>query len=118
MSNILQYSPGQTVTLVFEVLNALGSRSDGYDGYTIGVAPLVSRIIFPNLSLASGYPQNMTRLDVGLFLFHFVLPKLAASVGSYIVDINYLDPDDGHPRNTFFQVISTAPFGQYSVSTF
>ena len=112
MSHILNYSPGQQVTLVFETLNSLGARADGY-GH-----PSIVRIIFPNLSLASGYPQTMTRLDVGLFNFQFALPVLATAVGSYIVDVTYLDPDSGNPKSTFFQIVVTAPYGQYSASTF
>lgn len=111
MSNILQYSPGQLVTIIFETLNDVGARSDGY-----GI-PVIYRIIFPNLSLASGYPQNMNRLDIGLFTFQFTLPINAASVGSYIVDIAYLNPNNGNPESTFFQVIVSAPGGQYSIST-
>lgn len=112
MSYILNYNPGQQVTLVFETLNSLGERSDGYG------TPLVTRIIFPNLSSASGYPASMTRLDVGLFIFGFTLPTMATAVGSYIADIAYLDPDTGTPKSTFFQIVVTAPYGQYSASTF
>ena len=112
MSFILFHSPGQTVTVVFETLDGYGSRSDGYS------TPIITRVIFPNLSLATGYPQPMTRLDVGLYRFQFGLPSLASSVGTYIVDISYQDPDSGLPAQTFAQVVVTAPFGQYSVSTF
>lgn len=112
MSFILASSPGQQVSLVFETLNSLGERSDGY-----GI-PVISRIVFPNLSVAAGYPQNMTRLDVGLFIFQFVLPTQASAVGSYIADVSYQDPDTGQAKNTFFQIVVSAPFGNYSVSTF
>jgi hypothetical protein len=112
MSFILQQSPGQTVTVVFETLDGYGSRADGYS------IPVISRIIFPNLSLASGYPKSMNRIDVGLFNFSFTLPSLATAVGSYIVDVSYQNPDTGLPEQTFFQVVVTAPFGQYSITTF
>lgn len=113
MSFTLYHNPGQIVTVVFETLNAAGIRSDGYS-----FIPSVTRVIFPNLSLAMGYPQNMTRLDVGLFNFKFTLPGQASSVGSYIVDINYQNPDTGQPKQTFVQVVVTAPFGQYTATTF
>lgn len=115
MSFVLYHSPGQVVTIVFETLDNTGVRSDGIDGY---VPPTVTRIIFPNLSLANGYPQEMTRLDVGLYTIKFTLPALASSVGSYIVDINYQNPNDGNDNQTFVQVVVTAPMGQYSASTF
>jgi hypothetical protein len=112
MSFILNASPGQTVTLVFQTLDGYGQRADGY------APPAITRIIFPNLSLASGYPQNMTRLDVGLYNFKVILPPLAASVGSYIVDVSYIDPATMHVQMTFFQIVVSAPFGQYSATTF
>jgi hypothetical protein len=111
MSFVLNYTPGQQVTFVFETLDGYGERADGY------AVPYVSRIIFPNLSLAACYPQNMIRLDVGLFTFQFVLPKNAASIGSYIVDIVYYDPDTGLTKNTFCQVVCNAPYGLYSAGT-
>src|SRR5271170_4023130 len=111
MSYILNYAPGQTATLVFQTLDNLGARSDGY-----GI-PSVTRIISPNLTLAVGFPQNMTRLDIGLFMFQFALPTMASAVGTYIADISYLNPDTNNPENTFFQIVVSAPFGQYSVST-
>jgi hypothetical protein len=112
MSYILNYAPGQTATLVFQTLNSLGARSDGY-----GI-PSITRIISPSLTLAVGFPQSMTRLDVGLFTFQFALPTMASAVGTYIADIAYQDPDSGNPKATFFQIVVSAPFGQYSISTF
>jgi hypothetical protein len=121
MTNVLNYSPGQQATIIYQVLNAAGERTDAFDGYggNPGTPPTITRIIFPNLSLAGGYPQAMTRLDVGLFTFQFTLPILATSVGSYIVDILYYNPDSPNQyKNDLVQVICTAPFGQYSASTF
>jgi hypothetical protein len=111
MSSILSYSPGQQATIVFETLDGYNQRADGY------MVPSIARIIFPNLYLAAGYPQNMARIDVGLYAFQFTIPTEASAVGSYIVDILYYDPDTGEPGSTFFQVIVSAPFGQYSIST-
>ena len=112
MSYILNYNPGQQATLVFENLDGYGERSDGY-----GV-PVIGRIIFPNLSLAAGYPQPMVRLDVGLYIYSFTLPVNASSVGSYIADISYYDPDTGILKATFFQIVVTAPFGNFSATTY
>lgn len=121
MTTVLNYSPGQQAIILLQVLNALGERSDGYnDGYGTPTGPLpsITRIIFPNLSLAGGYPQFMTRLDVGLFMIQFTLPSLASSVGTYLVDILYNDPNTGLYRNDMVQVNSQAPFGNYTASTF
>jgi hypothetical protein len=112
MSFILFQSPGQTVTIVFETLDGYGSRSDGYS------IPVITRVIFPSLALASGYPQTMTRLDVGLYTFQLTLPTMASAIGTYIVDIAYQNPETGLPEQTFGQIVCTAPYGQYTVSTF
>jgi hypothetical protein len=111
MPEILSQSPGQQVTIVLQTTFG-GSRSDGYG------TPVVNRIIFPNLAMASGYPQPMTRVDTGLYRFVFTLPTGATAVGSYIVDVTYTSPATGNPIQTFFQVVVTAPFGSYSISTF
>lgn len=142
MSWILNAAPGQVVTIVFEQLLADGYRSDGYfvgdtfndgysskDGYRDGYAdgygfdgyydlPLVNRIIFPSLSEAVGYPKQMARLDTGLYYFQFTLPTGSAAVGTYIVDIKYVNPITEQWAQTFYQVICTAPFGMYSIGTF
>ena len=112
VNTVLNYNPGQLVTIIFETINMAGVRSDGY-----GVLPSITRIIFPNFAMASGYPQNMTRIDVGLFFFQFTLPIGAYAVGTYIVDILWQQPDTGDPQQTFIQVNVAAPYGQYSVST-
>jgi hypothetical protein len=110
MSQILNYSPGQQATIVFETVSSDGYR---YDGYAI---PSITRIIFPNLYLAQSYPQLMSRLDVGLYIFQFTIPTEAFAVGSYIVDVLYYS-EVANPSSTFFQVVVSSPFGQYSVST-
>ncbi len=117
-TTVLNYSPGQQATIVFQTLNALGERSDGYDdGYD--TPPQITRIIFPNLSLAAGYPQSMTRLDVGLFIAQFTLPMNASSAGTYIVDILYYDPDvPNQYENDLVLVNCQAPNGNYTASTF
>ena len=142
MSYILQAFPGTQVTIVFEQLNSDGYRSDGYfvgdifndgynviDGYADGYAdgygadgyydlPLINRIIFPSLAEAVGYPKQMARIDTGLYYFQFTLPTGSAAVGTYIVDVKYVSPITENWAQTFYQVICTAPFGNYSISTF
>lgn len=117
MPTILQHQPGQKCLILLEVFNADGY--DGYDGYRVDpvLAPAIDRIIFPNFSLASNFPQNMTRLDKGLYYFSFNLPTGAAAVGSYLVDVSWVDESISLTRRKIYQVIVTAPFGQYSAST-
>jgi len=101
------------VTFFEEVKDGYNQRTD--DGYV----PVVTRIIVPpSFTLASGYPQTMTRLDVGLYYFQFTLPTGAVGVGTYFVDIAYMDPDTGLIVSDSRQVIVTAPFGNFGVTTF
>lgn len=110
MTTILSYLPGQQVTFFQEMVDVDGVRTDGY-----GV-PVVSKIIFPGFTLAAGYPQDMIRIDTGLYYFQFTLPSLAASVGSYLADITYLNPTTGLVNNSTYQIVVTAPFGNFGLT--
>ena len=115
MSGILNYTPGQLVTFYQEVKNCYDQRVD--DGYI----PVVTRIIMPSIcgfTLANGYPQDMIRIDVGLYYFQFRLPLEAISVGTYFVDISYLNPNTLLIVNDSRQIIVTAPFGNFGVSPY
>lgn len=111
----LYYFPGQKATVFLETLDSNGVRADGYtppDGY-----PIITRVIFPDLTLAEGFPQNMTKLDTGLYFFQFTLPTGGSSIGSYAVDGYYKDPSSTLFYNRLWQIIVTAPFGNYSVTS-
>ena len=110
MLNTLAYSPGQTATVFLETLDGYGQRADGY------FTPFVSRLIFPNLVLAAGYPANMTKLDVGLYYYQFILPTGAAAVGSYLVDISFNAPDTPYINTALYQIAVNAPFGNFSTT--
>jgi hypothetical protein len=110
----LSYFPGMQATIFLETLDGYGQRTDdGYDGYTV---PVVTRIIFPGCTLAAGYPQPMTQLDVGLYTFQFTLPTGGVSIGSYLVDVAYMNYL-GYVNTQTYQIIVTAPFGLYSIGT-
>jgi hypothetical protein len=111
MSTVLSYSPGQVATLVQQVLNLDGYRADGYAG-----PPIIARIVFPNLTLASGYPVAMTKLDTGLYNYSFRLPTGGASVGTYIVDIYWYHPNTLQLQQNFIQINVTSPYGVYSIA--
>lgn len=111
----LYYFPGQKATVFLETLNASGARADGYtapDGY-----PSITRVIFPDLSLAANFPQNMVKLDVGLYFFQFTLPTGATSVGSYLVDGYYNLPGTANYTRPLWQIIVTAPFGNFGTTS-
>jgi len=109
MIQSLYYSPGQQATIILEII------SDGYRVDPIAL-PLINRIIYPGLTLAAGFPQNMTKIDTGIYRFIFTLPTGASSVGTYLVDGYYVDPNAFNMVFALYQVIVTAPFGIYSAT--
>jgi len=115
MLQTLSYFPGQTATIFLEVLDINGQRADGYshDGYP----PEITRLVFPDLTLAVGYPAYMTKLDVGLYYYQFILPTGAISVGSYLVDIMYINPSTSYPNTSLYQIAVNAPYGNFAVSS-
>jgi hypothetical protein len=118
MTTTLYYFPGQKATVFLETKDGYGQRADvglPFDGY---VDPIITRVIFPDLSLAANFPQPMIKLDTGLYFFQFTLPVGGASVGSYLVDVTYNPPGTTTFLQTFFQLIVTAPFGNFGVTTF
>lgn len=110
MTEILSYFPGMQVTIFQTLVDAFGQRTDGYG------PPVITRIIFPEFTLATGFPQTMNRLDVGLYYFQFLLPKGAAAIGAYEIEVLTTNPTTGLPNFKYFQVNVTAPFGPNSVS--
>jgi hypothetical protein len=112
MSRIFNYTPGQQATFYQEVKDNIDQRTD--DGYI----PTVTQIILPNFTTATGYPQDMTRIGQGLYYFQFLIPSGAAAVGTYFVDIVYLNPNTGLLVNDSVQILVNAPFGNFGVTTF
>jgi hypothetical protein len=110
MIQTLNFFPGQKAAVFLETVDGYGARTDS------PTLPVVSRIVFPNLTLAGGYPQNMVKLDTGLYYFTFILPSGAAAVGSYLVDVTFTNPANNETNSAAYQVIVSAPFGNYSAS--
>lgn len=110
MIQTLNFFPGQKAAVFLETVDGYGTRTDA------PTLPIVSRILFPNLSLASGYPQNMVKLDTGLYYYTFTLPTGATAVGSYLVDVTFTNPANNETNSAAYQVIVSAPFGNYSAS--
>jgi hypothetical protein len=115
MSTVLSHQPGQTATIVQQILNLDGYRADGYSFSGIG-APIIARIIYPNFMLAPNFPLIMTKLDTGLYSHSFTLPSGAAAVGLYIVDIYWYHPNTLSLQQEIVQINVTAPFGLYSIT--
>jgi hypothetical protein len=106
----LNYFPGQRVTIFLETVDGYGARSDSLS------MPLVNRVIFPSLTLASAYPQPMTQLDIGLYYYQFILPTGAISIGNYLVDVVFTNPANNTITTTGYQIVVSAPFGNFSTT--
>lgn len=113
MGQVLSYFPGQLVTVWLQTL-------DGYTGLRADPSsvPMVNRIIMPGFTLATGYPQSMSRLDIGLYYSQFTIPTGAAALGSYLIDVSYptIDQLDGYVGGTsyaLYEVVVTAPYGNF-----
>lgn len=117
MGQVLSYFPGQMVTIWLQTL-------DGYTGLRADPisSPMVNRIILPSFTLAAGYPQAMTRLDIGLYYSQFKLPVGAVSIGSYLIDVSYsainaLDGYVGGTNYALYELVVTAPYGNFGAVT-
>jgi hypothetical protein len=104
--NYISANTGQLVRIVIQTIDGYGNRCDldgyGYpilDGYgnpansyTDGyVAPVVESVLLPDLTWATGYPQAMTRLSLGLYASSLILQNGVSAVGTYIVSVRRLD---------------------------
>lgn len=107
---LLNYYPGQKVTIFLETVDGYGMRIDSLS------TPIVDRIFFPDLTLFLGYPQNMIQLDIGLYYHQFTLPLGAISIGSYLIDVSFTNYQ-GIINTNGYQVIVNAPYGNFSITT-
>lgn len=108
--DILQYFPGQRVTLFLEVVDGYG-RVDSFS------APQIDGILMPDFNAMIGYPQPMIRLGVGLYYHQFTLPTGAAGVGSFLAEASY-NYQDGYVNSQLYQVVVNAAFGNFGVVSF
>lgn len=107
---ILSFSPGQQVTIFLETKDGYGTRTN------TSSLPIVSRVLFPGLTLAANYPQEMIFIDTGLYYYTFTLPIGATGVGTYLVDVLYINPESNAINSELYQIIVSAPFGNFSAS--
>lgn len=105
---------GQLIRLVVQTLDGY---SDGYEGNgnrVDGYVPVVQSVIFPDLSLAAGYPQAMTRLQTGLYAHGLQLPTGADALGTYIASVYW--EERGQPKWEAFAIHVARPFGISAVT--
>lgn len=118
MSTVLAQMPGQVATIVWQVFNSDGYRADGYSisGSGLDTAPVIARVVMPNLTLAANFPVSMLKLDTGLYSYNIQLPTGAIAVGTYIVDIYWYHPTTMALQQDVVLVTVTAPYGIYSAT--
>lgn len=107
VANYIFANTGQLVRLVVQTLDGYGKRTDGY-------VPVVESVLFPDLSVAAGYPQTMMRLGTGLYAHGLQLPTGADALGTYIANVYW--EENGQPRWETFAVNVARPFGNSAVS--
>jgi hypothetical protein len=110
MLGILNHSPGQEVCIVLDLIDGYGTRVDGY------ALPIIQNVYLPDQTTSTLYPAVMTKLTTGMYYHKFRLPISATAVGTYIVDILWSDPTNV-VKNGAYQIVVSAPMGQYSVSS-
>lgn len=116
----LLFFPGQKATIFLETKDS--------DGYRVNSAtnPLITRIfaftstdgynLYDGYLKSDGYEQPLTKVDTGLYFAQVTLPKMAASLGSYLIDVEYTDPVTTFLTTKTYQIIVNAPFGNFSAS--
>lgn len=99
---------GQTVTLALQTVDGYGARVDGY-------IPQVTEVLFPSLQAASGYPQNMTKIDTGLYTHSIMIPEGSTGLGTFIASTSFVDPATGNLKRDLFLIHSALPFGNSTI---
>jgi len=139
--NYISANTGQTVRLVIQALDSNGYPKDldGYANFTDGYVldgygsiivdngsiiaetysdgyyyPVVQSVMFPDLSLATGYPASMIRIGKGLYINGLTLPTGASSIGTYVVSISRIE--NGKFILETYAINAARPFGISSVS--
>jgi hypothetical protein len=114
---------GQLVRLVIQTLDIDGYRIDGY-------IPVVQNIIFPDFSVAVGYPRHMTQVYItgdgyvpgvdgdgyvsGLYIHGLLIPTGITALGTYVANVYW--ENNGQPQWDSFAINVARPFGNSSVS--
>ena len=109
-THTLGYFPGQKAAIYLEVVDFNNHRTDPI------TIPTVDKILFPDITWVAGYPQTMSRLDVGLYFYEFTLPTGAAAIGNYLVDASYVNPSDGYINYSTYHITVSAPYGNFGIS--
>lgn len=100
---------GQTVTLALQTTDGYGARVDGY-------IPQVNEVLSPSLQTAIGYPQNMTKVDTGLYVHQIAIPEGSSGLGTFVVSTSFIDPGTGNLKRDLFLIHAALPFGNSTIT--
>jgi hypothetical protein len=121
MHLISSYFPGQLATILLETKNSDGYSVDSstlpYISNVYGITSTSGFTTYDGYLRTDGYNQPLTKIATGLYYGQVTLPKLAASIGSYFVNVVFTNPTNGFPDTQRYQLIVTAPFGNFGVTT-
>lgn len=102
-------NPGQTVRLSVQTVDGYGVRQDDS-------VPQIMSVYFPDRSPAQGFPQNMERLGVGLYIFDIMIPQGTLGLGTFTVSTYHVQPGTGFSVWNLFSINIARPFGNSSAS--
>ena len=106
-SGDVDINAGNAISIKYLSQISGGNRIDGY-------IPIIDSIYYPDLTLAAGFPREMTRLGVGLYTHGLQLSTGITALGSYTVSAYW---NDGNNMNWETFVINvTRAFGNSSIS--
>lgn len=88
-------------------ISSSGTISDGY-------IPTIDAIYYPNGTLATGFPQNMTNLSAGIYKYNLTLPK--SIVGTYIAISSFIPSDSNFIQKEVFLINVALQFGNAFVT--
>jgi len=98
------------------IVNVYGVSKDTPKTRADGYVPIVKNVIFPDLSLAAGYPQPMVRLNTGLYASGLQLPTGVDALGTYVATVFWMENDN--PIWETFAINVARPFGISTVTPF
>lgn len=103
----LNANPGQSLTLMAEVVDGYGARTDPVS------APIIEYILRPSGAQLYG-TLTMTRLSTGIYQRSISLP--ASVTGTYLASIIWADPDYGVMQSLLYMINVGLPFGNSFVT--
>lgn len=105
--NYISANTGQLIRLVVQTVDGYGGRADGY-------VPIVTEVIYPDLSKALGYPREMTKIGTGLYASGLLLEEGIDALGTYVASVFWIE--NGVQKWETFAVNAGRPFGISTVT--